>query len=71
MILAAAVILLVNSIGWTANAATSTGAHSECDEKLLADQGNGMPRLRPLVRTGLCESVRSLPVPVPALFLSF
>ena len=51
-ILAAAVILLVNSTGWTANAATATRAHSECGEKLLADQGNGVPRLQPLMRPG-------------------
>lgn len=43
--------------------------HSEYGEKLLADQGDRMPRLRPLVRTGPCQGLRSLPVLVPSLFL--
>ena len=45
--------------------------HSKRGKKLLADQGNGMPGLWPLVRTGLRQGLRSVPVLVPSLFLSF
>lgn len=45
------------------------GRNSECGEKLLADQGNRVPWIRPLVRTGLCQSLRPIPVLVPSLSL--
>ena len=38
-------------------------------QKLLADQGNRVPGIRPLVRTGLCQSLRPIPVLVPSLLL--
>jgi hypothetical protein len=47
------------------------GRNSECGEKLLADQGNGVSGIRPLVRTRLCQSLWPIPVLVPFVFLGF
>ena len=70
LIVATAVILLVNSMGWTANAATTAPVSApECSEKLLADSRSRLPRLGPLVWTGLCESLRSVPMLVPSLLV--
>ena len=46
------------------------GQHpSECSQKLLADSRNGLPRLGPLVWTGLCQGLWSIQVLVPPLLV--
>jgi hypothetical protein len=43
--------------------------NSECSKKLLADPRNCLPRIRALVWTGLYQSLWSIPMLVPSLFI--
>ena len=71
LILAAAAILLVSSMSWTANAATTApvSAIPNAARNYSPNSRSRLPRLGPLVRTGLCESLWSVSMLVPSLLV--
>lgn len=69
-VVAAAAILLLNSMGCIANAVTASGSTlPNAAKNFSPNSRNGLPRLGPLVWTRLCQGLWSVQMLVPSLLV--